>query len=149
MASAEALVEGRVAGWIGQLHPALQQKAELASAPVLFELDVAALLATPTPQFVGVSRMPVVRRDLAVLVPERTRVGDMLEALRSAAPAFVRAIDVFDQYQGKGVEPGRKSLALRVLMQDTSRTLTDAEIESVMSGLLSVLSDRFEAVLRS
>lgn len=146
---AEALVAGRVVGWVGQLHPALQLKYELPRAPTLFELDTAALLAVPVPRFGGVSRMPSVRRDLAVVVPDKARVGDMLEALRGSAPPVVTLVDVFDLYLGAGVGSGRKSLAFRVVMQDTSRTLTDSEIDSVMGNLLAVLSERFEAVLRS
>ena len=146
---AEAVADGKVIGWVGELHPAWQQKYDLPKPAVLFELDSAALLASPTPSFSGVSRMPRVRRDLAVLVPARMPVGDILTALREAAPVVVQSLEVFDQYQGRGVPADRKSLAFRVVMQDTSRTLTDAEIDAVVSSLLGVLSDRFEAELRS
>jgi len=107
------------------------------------------LLAGKPPRFAGVSRMPVVRRDLALIVAEDVPAGALVAAARSAAPAFVREVEVFDQYRGKGVEPGKKSLALRIVMQDTDRTLTDSEVEEIVASIREQLSQQFKAKPRT
>jgi phenylalanyl-tRNA synthetase beta chain len=140
---------GRVIGMVGEMHPRLQLKYELASAPVLFELLAAPLLQGAYPRFAGLSRMPVVRRDCAFTVAEDVPVGALLAALRGRVPAFVREVEVFDQYRGKGVEPGKKSLALRIVMQDTDRTLTDSEVEGVMASIRDQLNQEFKAQPRT
>jgi phenylalanyl-tRNA synthetase beta chain len=146
---AQVRLLGQPIGFVGELHPRLQQKYELPSAPVVFELATAPLLAGEAPRFRGVSRMPAVRRDTAFSVGESVPVGDILEALRGRVPGFVREVEVFDQYRGKGVEPGRKSLALRIVMQDTDRTLTDSEVEAVMVSIRDQLSEQFKAKPRT
>ena len=140
---------GEAIGFVGELHPRLQQKYELAAAPVVFEVATAALLAGEAPRFQGVSRMPVVRRDTAFSIDENVPVGGVLAALRARVPGFVRELEVFDQYRGKGVEPGKKSLALRIVMQDTDRTLTDSEVEEVVASVRKQLTEQFQAKPRT
>jgi phenylalanyl-tRNA synthetase beta chain len=140
---------GRAIGVVGELHPRLQQAYELATAPVVFEVLTEPLLAGDFPRFQGVSRMPVVRRDLALIVAEEVPAGAMLEALQGGLPGFVREVEVFDQYRGKGVEPGQKSLALRIVMQDTDRTLTDSDVEGVVASIRQKLNEKFKAKLRT
>ncbi|HEX6635036.1 MAG TPA: phenylalanine--tRNA ligase subunit beta [Usitatibacter sp.] len=142
-------LDGRPIGMVGELHPRLQLKYELPSAPVLFELLAAPLLEGRYPQFRGLSRMPVVRRDCAFVVGENVPVGEILAAVRGRVPAFVREVEVFDQYRGKGVEPGKKSLALRIVMQDTDRTLTDSEVEGVVASIRDQLNQEFKAQPRT
>jgi phenylalanyl-tRNA synthetase beta chain len=146
---AQVMAGGRAAGWVGELHPRLQLKYELAAAPVLFEVDCDVLLAGRAPRFAGVSRMPTVRRDLAVVVDESLPVGAILESVRASVPACVREVEVFDQYRGKGVESGRKSLAFRIVMQDTARTLTDAEVEEIVGSVRHLLTEKHKAVPRT
>jgi phenylalanyl-tRNA synthetase beta chain len=134
---------------VGEMHPRLQLKYELASAPVFFEVLVGPLLEGSYPRFGGLSRMPVVRRDYAFIVGETVPVGELLAAIRGRVPAFVREVEVFDQYRGKGVEPGKKSLALRIVMQDTDRTLTDAEVEDVVASIRTQLTQEFKAQPRT
>jgi phenylalanyl-tRNA synthetase beta chain len=141
--------QGRDVGVVGELHPRLQQRYGLDAAPVLFELLTAPLLQGAAPRFGGVSRMPVVRRDVAFTVAENTPVGALLGALRARVPGFVREVEVFDQYRGKGVESGRKSLALRIVMQDTDRTLTDSEVEAVIASINEQLHKEFKAQPRT
>jgi len=93
--------------------------------------------------------MPAVRRDVAFLVADETPVGRILEAVRGRVPAFVREVEVFDQYRGKGVEAGKKSLALRIVMQDTDRTLTDSEVEGVVASIREQLNEQFQAKPRT
>jgi phenylalanyl-tRNA synthetase beta chain len=140
---------GKALGAIGEMHPRLQQKYELPSPPVMFEVVAGPLLEGDFPRFAGLSRMPVVRRDLALVVDEGVPAGALLEAVRGAVPAFVREVEVFDQYRGKGVEPGKKSLALRIVMQDTDRTLTDSEVEGVVASIREQLNEKFQAKPRT
>jgi phenylalanyl-tRNA synthetase beta chain len=146
--SARVLIDGRLAGWVGELHPRLTREFELPHSPVVFELDQDALARRPMPAVQPVPRLPVVRRDLAVVVADALPVQEVLEALAVAKPASVEQISLFDVYRGPGVERGKKSLAILVLMQDTARTLTDAEIDATVAVLLRVLQDRFGGTLR-
>ena len=93
--------------------------------------------------------MPVVRRDYAFTVAETTPAGAILGAVRKGVPAFVREVEVFDQYRGKGVDAGKKSLALRIVMQDTDRTLTDSEVEGVVASIREQLDQQFQAKPRT
>src|SRR5205085_1319508 len=113
--SAIVSIDGRDAGWIGELHPRLARHFELASAPVVFELDVAACAMLPLPQGRPVSRLPVVRRDLAVLVDEALPAQAIEDALIAANVPYVDTIQPFDVYRGAGLPPGKKSLAILVL----------------------------------
>jgi phenylalanyl-tRNA synthetase beta chain len=139
----------REVGVVGEMHPRLQQKYELALAPVFFEIDTDVLLAGHSPHFAGVSRLPSVRRDLAVVVDEALPAGAILGAVRAAVPACVREVEIFDQYRGKGVEAGRKSLAFRIVMQDTARTLTDAEVEEIVGSIRRLLIEKYQATPRT
>jgi phenylalanyl-tRNA synthetase beta chain len=140
---------GEAIGMLGELHPRLQQKYELPTAPVVFELLTEALLAGDFPRFAGVSRMPVVRRDVAIVIDEKVPAGSILAAIRGLVPAFVREVEVFDMYRGKGIESGKKSLALRIVMQDTDRTLTDSEVEALMASIRDQLNQQFQAKPRT
>ena len=146
---AVVLDAGQAVGVVGELHPRLQQKFELPGAAVVFEILTAPLLEGSAPRFQGLSRMPVVRRDLAVIVAEEVPAGALLAAVRAGVPALVREVEVFDQYRGKGVEAGKKSLALRIVMQDTDRTLTDSEVEGVVASIREQLNKQFQAKPRT
>jgi phenylalanyl-tRNA synthetase beta chain len=146
--AASVLLDGSPVGWIGELHPRIVKEFEIPRAPILFELDLLSLLTGGLPVARAVSRLPVVRRDLAVVVADSLPVQEILSALEAASPGHVEAIRLFDVYRGPGIEQGKKSLAILVLMQDTERTLTDVKIDATMAGLLQVLSSRFDATLR-
>jgi phenylalanyl-tRNA synthetase beta chain len=136
-------------GWLGALHPALVQKFGLSSAPVLFELAVEPLLATKVPEHGEISRLPSVRRDLAVIVDQNLSAQSLLDAMLSAKIPSVIDIALFDLYRGKGIDSDKKSLAFRVLMQDNQKTLTDQEVDAVMAQLMSLLQQKFNAQVRS
>jgi len=141
-------LDGRPVGIVGELHPRWVQKYELGSAPVVFEFELAGLLATPFPEYAEVSRFPAVIRDLALVVPQSQTLAPLLAALRAAAPAIVRDVALFDVYHGKGLAENEKSLAFRIVIQDTQRTLEDAEVEAVIANLLAVARRDFNASLR-
>ncbi len=147
--SARIEVDGNVIGWIGEIHPRWQQQYELAASAIVFELDLEPLLAVGVPRYREVSRFPAVVRDLAVVVDETTPAQVLLAALSGDGPPIVQDVKLFDIYRGPGVENGRKSLAFRVVMQDTARTLTDAEADATMARLTEVLAIRYGAKLRS
>ena len=146
--SARVLLAGRPPGWVGELHPRLLPTFDLPAAPVVFELDEEALSVRPLPAARQVSKLPVVRRDLAVVVDEEIPTEKILEALFAARAPYVDEIALFDVYRGPGVDRDKKSLAILVLMQDTARTLTDAEIDGAVVQLLRVIEDRFGGSLR-
>ena len=104
-----------------------------------FEVEQGSLLQIGLPRVVDVSRFPMVRRDIAVQVDESVTVQSLLEAMQAENALNVVELALFDVYRGKGVEIGKKSLAFRVLLQDTQKTLTDIEVEQSMLRLVAVL----------
>ena len=147
--SADVEIDGRIAGWLGELHPRLVRHFDLPATTVVFELDWAALTTISMPAAQPVSRQPPLRRDIAIIVKENIAVGDLLRALRESSPPSVETLDVFDVYRGGELPDGMKSVAILVLMRDTERTLTDVDGDRIAGDLLAVLTARFGATLRS
>ena len=137
--SARILLDGCAIGWIGELHPQWQQRYDLPLPVVWFEVELGALTQGGVPKAVEVSRFPAVRRDLAVVVGEEVTAQSLLLAMHAEKVPKVVELALFDIYRGKGVEHGKKSLAFRVLLQDTQKTLTDAEIDQGIARLIAAL----------
>jgi phenylalanyl-tRNA synthetase beta chain len=137
--SARILLDGRAIGWIGELHPQRQQQYDLPQAVVWFEIELAALTQDSVPKLVEISRFPPVRRDVAVLVDENVTVQSLLDAMQAEKAPNVVELALFDVYRGKGMEQSKKSLAFRVLLQDTQKTLTENEIEENVARLVAAL----------
>ena len=131
-------VEQKV-GWIGELHPQWQQQYDIAQGCVWFEVDLGVLSQATVPLMSEFTKFLPVRRDLAVVVDEAVAVQTLLDAMQEASAPCVVEVDLFDLYRGKGMEQSKKSLAFRVLLQDTQKTLTDSEIETSVSILVDVL----------
>lgn len=140
--SARILLDGREIGWVGEMHPQWQQQYGLPQAVVWFEVELSATTQRSVTKAKDVSRFPPVRRDLAVLVDEAMEVQSLLDAMEQAAAPFVTEVELFDVYRGKGVKQGKKSLAFRVLLQDTQKTLTDSEIEPSVALLVAALQQK-------
>lgn len=138
--SARVSRDGQPMGWLGELHPRWVQHYDLETAPILFELDIDVLTPAKVPVYVPVSSFPVVLRDLAVVVDAKVPVQQLVSQLWQDAPAVLRDIQLFDQYQGKGVAEGAKSLAFRFTLQDTQTTLEDQKVDAVMAQLLERLT---------
>ncbi|MBX5461748.1 MAG: phenylalanine--tRNA ligase subunit beta [Steroidobacteraceae bacterium] len=138
---------GREVGWMGELHPTLVREMDFTYPPVLFELDVEGLAVT-RPAFQDISRFPSVRRDLAVVVDEGVPLSALRERVGLAAPSLLRHILVFDVYRGPGVEPGRKSVALGLIFQDITRTLTDEDADRAVASIVSELRVSLNARIR-
>ena len=147
--SARIVLNGATLGWLGELHPKHLARFELSSAPIVFELDVAPLQQLPLISHVAVSKQPLVRRDMALVVANSVNSDALVSALRDAAPAYVRSVEVFDVYRGAGLPEGAKSVAIRVLMQDTERTLADTEIEGACQQMLVAAKQQHGATLRA
>lgn len=143
------LIDNVPIGWLGKLHPKWQQHYQLSGNTFLFELDVQPLLQQRLPKYQEIPKFPPLRRDLAILVDETIHVNKILQTMREACLPHVIEISLFDVYRGQGVSSGKKSLAFRVLMQDTQRTLMDAEADAVMTNLLQLLENSYQAKLRS
>jgi len=147
--AARVLMEGREIGWVGELHPRWQQKYELPLALVLFELEVEALSQVALSRYWEISKFPPIVRDLAMEFDEDLSAAEILEELTRNRPPLVQEIRLFDVFRGGNLGPGRKSLAFRVVMQDTARTLTDADADTAMAQLTGLLSAKFGAKLRT
>lgn len=147
--TARVIIAGQPIGWIGKLHPKWQQHYQLPRSAVLFELDIEPLLQSKVTTYAQVGKFPPVRRDIAVVVDENTTVQSLLDTMKSSKNPLISDIALFDVYQGKGIAEGKKSLAFLVLMQDTQKTLTDAEADAVMAGLLDLLVQQHGAALRN
>ncbi|MBX9403976.1 phenylalanine--tRNA ligase subunit beta [Lysobacter sp. BMK333-48F3] len=136
-------------GWIGQLHPRLQRALDLDQDVIAFELDLAPLAERALPRAGGLSRFPSVRRDRAFIVADNVAWGAVQATVRAAAGPSLRELVLFDRYQGKGVETGFKSLAMGLILQDESRTLTDREVDAVVAEVTAAVEREHGAKLRA
>jgi phenylalanyl-tRNA synthetase beta chain len=115
----------------------------------LFELHQAALLQRRVPRFQAVSRFPIIRRDLALLVPDAVTSDELIACMQEDAPTFLREVEVFDVYRGQGVPDACASLAIRLIMQDNERTLGDSDVDTLIAAILAKLQTRFDITLRT
>jgi len=146
--SARIVLDGEAIGFIGELHPQWVQKYELPQAPVVFELELATLLRARLPQFAEVSRQPPAIRDLALLVDAGLPLQTLLDGFAAHRPPLVQELRLFDIYTGKGVPEGKKSVAFRIVMQDTQKTLQDSEVDLAVQKLIDYAQQAFFAQLR-
>ncbi|MBT8067941.1 MAG: phenylalanine--tRNA ligase subunit beta [Gammaproteobacteria bacterium] len=146
--AAEILRSDDVIGIIGKLHPSLAKRYDLKRPVYLFELDAEKTLAARSPVATVISKFPAIRRDIAVIVDDNISATDLMETVASADPKLIKAVRIFDIYKGSGIEAGRKSVAIGLILQETSRTLTDDDADVVMAAALSKLKDKFAAELR-
>lgn len=145
---ARILREGRAAGWIGALHPRLVRELDLERAPLLWELDEATSFAAELPAFREISRFPAIRRDIAVVIDAAVPVQAMVDAIRSVGGALLTESKVFDVYSGERIDSGRKSVAFGLILQESSRTLTDEEADRVVAAVVARLASEFDARMR-
>jgi phenylalanyl-tRNA synthetase beta chain len=151
--SAEIFMNGKTIGFIGELHPRWQQQHELPLAPVLFEIDAAALQERDMPVHQDISKFPAVIRDLALLVKQSVSVQNVIdvfitESKTNPSCKFMQHIVLFDEYRGKGLEADEKSLAFRITLQDTQTTLQDESVESAMAAFIDSVQKKHDAKLR-
>jgi len=146
--AAEIRRNGSVIGVIGKLHPGVAKRYDLKRPVYVFELDAAQTLASKAPVATDISKFPAIRRDIAVIVDDAVSADDLVSTVAASAPELIQDVRIFDIYTGAGIEAGRKSVAIGLILQETSRTLTDDDADVVMAATVSKLKDKFAAELR-
>ncbi|SCZ26168.1 MULTISPECIES: phenylalanine--tRNA ligase subunit beta [unclassified Pseudomonas] len=140
--------DGREVGYVGAIHPELSKTLGLDRPVFVFELVLAEVAQGKMPKFQELSRFPEVRRDLALLADRDVASSAVLEVIRENAGEWLTDLRLFDVYQGKGIDPHRKSLAVGLTWQHPSRTLNDDEVNTATQNILTSLENRLNATLR-
>ncbi|HDY7477049.1 TPA: phenylalanine--tRNA ligase subunit beta [Vibrio vulnificus] len=146
--SAAIVVDGKEIGVIGTVHPELERKFGLNGRTIVFEIEWSAINRKVIPEAVALSKFPANRRDIAVVVDEAVASGDIVNACLEVGGEFLKAAKLFDVYVGKGVEEGKKSLAIALTLQSNERTLEDADIAGAVDAIVAHVSEKFGASLR-
>ena len=146
--SAVVSVNGQDAGWIGSIHPLILKQMEIKGQVIAFELDVNVISNRELPSAKEISRFPSVRRDLALLVPEYITFEDIRSNVIDLSGDLLANLVLFDLYSGQNVEKGYKSLAIGLILQNVSCTLTDEVVDSVVQDVVLGLRERLGAQLR-
>ena len=140
--------DGAVIGVMGMLHPTLEKQLGFETPVFLFELDQELLFKKQLPKFEPLSKFPSVRRDMALIVEEKVTVAEIIDCIHKCNEKVIKDVLIFDIYRGEGVENGFKSVALSLILQDSTQTLTDSEIDAIFSKVLEILSNNINARLR-
>jgi phenylalanyl-tRNA synthetase beta chain len=135
-------------GWLGEIHPQVARAINLSGTAFLFELETDSAFSSNPPIFNKISKFPSVRRDLAIVVDESVPLAVLQENVTVSASGLLHELRVFDVYRGPGVESGRKSVALGLILQDSSRTLTDVDADAVVTAVVGRLRDVLSATIR-
>ena len=146
--SACILQNSQVIGWIGALHPEVQKTLDIDQPTFVFEIKQSAIANNNIPEFSPLSRFPEVRRDLAILVDEKVPTSEIMAVINATTSDLVKETQLFDIYQGKGVDEGTKSVAFGLILQEFSRTLTDTDVDTEIENIVSTLNQQFAATLR-
>lgn len=139
---------GQLAGHLGALHPELQARFDLPTSAYLFELDLSIINKGEVTKFQPLSKFPEVRRDLAFIVDRAVLAHALKQVIKQKAGEWLKSLTLFDLYEGKGIEPGQKSVALGLTLQHPSRTLNDEEVNSIVDQVVTELEQKFQASLR-
>jgi phenylalanyl-tRNA synthetase beta chain len=135
-------------GWLGEVHPQVAKAINLPGTAFLFELEIEPAFSCNPLVFIPISRYPSVRRDLAIVVDEKVPLAVLRENVSVSASGLLSDLVVFDVYRGPGIETGRKSIALGLILQDSSRTLTDDDADAVVTSVVARLRDVLSATIR-
>jgi len=146
--SAVIYVDGKKVGFFGALHPQAQKSLDINNATFVFEIEMSALEKRNLPQAVGVSKFPSNRRDIAILVQDSVKIGDILNVIGKVGGNQLVDLNLFDVYKGKGIEPNYKSLAIALTLQAVDRTLEEKDINQVVDNVVAALAEQFNASLR-
>jgi len=146
--AAKITQEGIEIGYLGALHPRIIRHLELQEPLFVFELEMNYCKQAKVPVFHPLSKYPAIRRDIAIVVSKEVLASELKSAILKVGGEILQDILVFDIYEGKGIEPGKKSIALGLLMQHASRTLVDEEINEIVKNSVMMLSSMFQATLR-
>lgn len=147
--SANIQLSGKTVGYIGKLHPKLQQELGLELDTFVFEVNLSAVSERKIPTFKPLSKFPAIRRDLALLVDDSTKGSELIDFIAKNGSGLVTDVRIFDIYKGEHLESGKKSIALTMTMQRLDKTLEESEINAVMENLIAGLENHFNATLRN
>ena len=136
-------------GWLGAIHPSIEQKLSLNSPTFVFEIALNAFDQGKIPKFQVLSQFPSIRRDIAIVVDQSISFSEVKDCVTDVAPYYLHNIHLFDVYVGKGIDSGRKSLALGLTFQDLNRTLNDLDVDSAVTEIIATLNHKLGATLRS
>jgi phenylalanyl-tRNA synthetase beta chain len=146
-------LDGRAIGHVGELHPKWRQAYELPQAPVLFELDLEAVLDVPVPAFEPVPRQQPVWRDVALVVRDEVAHDALIATLRADPAGLIRQATLFDIYKptqpGGGIAAGERSLAVRLELLDFASTLTEDRIDATVAAAVARAQKTWGARLRA
>lgn len=145
---AELIWNNQSFGVIGKLHPKIEKALDLQGPIYLFELALSLFQDVPMPVFEKPSRFPEIRRDIAVIVDDKVASDSLINYVRKSSGELLREVNIFDVYTGKGIDLGRKSIAMGLILQHPSRTLVDKEVDDVIHTLVVGLEKEFNAKLR-
>jgi phenylalanyl-tRNA synthetase beta chain len=148
--SAKIMIRGQEAGWLGEIHPLVLENYEIEQKTTIFTIDLELLTkeANEKIAYQSIPKYPSVTRDLAVIVPENTEVVDVTKLIQEKGQPWLKQISLFDQYMGKQIEKGFKSLAFSLSWQAEDRTLTDDEVNILHQEILTILNEKIGAQLR-
>ncbi len=144
----DVYIDSKEAGYFGQLHPKIASKFGLKNNIYLFDFNIKNMIKKSVAKFQPISKFPSVRRDISILIDETVALVEILSSVKSNATEALSNLELFDVYQGEGIEKKKKSLALGLTFQVTSSTLTDEEVETIMGNVLDGLYNKFGAKLR-
>ncbi|MEH6634261.1 MAG: phenylalanine--tRNA ligase subunit beta [Halioglobus sp.] len=140
---------GQEVGYIGALHPGSSAQLGLNASLYVGEIDLEHVLESQLPVFSELSKFPEVRRDLAVVVDKSVPAAQLMENVRAVAGTYLTDLRLFDVYEGKGIDPKRKSLALGLTFRDQSRTLGDEDVNLAIGQVIDLLEKNYKAELRN
>jgi len=146
--SAQIFIKNQLIGIIGALQPMLLREYDLTQPAYVFELYLSRISAKKRVKFTKISKFPVVKRDISLLIEQKIPVYEVINCIKNEAQTLLCNLELFDLYQGEGIDLGKKSLALGLTFQTSSSTLTEEEVESVMTRIVSALYSEFGATLR-
>ncbi|MDN3380193.1 MULTISPECIES: phenylalanine--tRNA ligase subunit beta [unclassified Pseudoalteromonas] len=146
--SAAIYVDGKKVGFFGAIHPQVQKSLDINNAAYVFEIEMSAIEKRNLPEAVGVSKFPSNRRDIAILVEDQVKSGDILSVIEKVGGNQLVDLNLFDVYKGKGIEPNYKSLAIALTLQAVDRTLEEKDINQVVDNVVAALAEQFNASLR-
>ena len=146
--SARITRSGALVGYLGALHPALSRDRKLAVPVYLFELDLDTVQAGHPTRFRALSKYPTIRRDVSVVVDESVTAEAVRDCVGQVGIPVLKNLELFDIYRGEGIDSGQKSLSIGLTFQDSSRTLTDPEVDQGVDRIVTALKTNLDAILR-
>ena len=147
-------LDAKIIGYIGEIHPRICSFFDFTTPPIVFEINAQNLIHNEFPKHKKTPKVPIVRRDLAFVVDDKVKSGEISDEVLSRKPQIKHGelllkFEMFDLYKGKGISESEKSLAFAVYMQDTEKTLEENIVESLVKEIVNIIEGKFTARLRS